>query len=376
MKKILPILLLSISIVLAACASSPQMTQQEMQQHYTQQIETHLQMFDQVFWEIWAEHYGETEITLEFSPKTKLQGTIAYSSQTQTKGPDEDGTMTIYANIKNFSNDLPLTITGTLETHLQDQSLFIKILNSYLFAWPGNDEIKFMNLLFQQLQGKWLALATGEHAIISTIVTPTVPEIRQIIEYFLWDNQENRYDVSSAETLLSFLTELLDLPIRGKIQDGELVSEIYTTKNKEIEKTSTYHYRTEFTTLDTEVKSSANTIERTIKDIKDRESWTASDFSLTIKLRKEKEKKYSIILQKTKDQQPLLNLQGKLTFSKEGPQARLAYDAEIVSTPLKLPQGEIIGMKIQGTTLLSPGIVTQPFFTGEILRLSDIIEGF
>jgi hypothetical protein len=42
-----------------------------------------------------------------------------------------------------------------------------------------------MNLLFQQLQGKWLALSTGEHAIISTIVTPTVPEIRQIMEYFL-----------------------------------------------------------------------------------------------------------------------------------------------------------------------------------------------
>ncbi|MDR0282260.1 MAG: hypothetical protein LBI53_02830 [Candidatus Peribacteria bacterium] len=59
---------------------------------------------------------------------------IAYSSQTQTKGQNEDGTITINANIKNFSNDLPLFITGTLETHLQDQSLFIKILNSYLFA--------------------------------------------------------------------------------------------------------------------------------------------------------------------------------------------------------------------------------------------------
>lgn len=376
MKKILPIPLLSISIVLAACSSSPQMTQQEMQQHYTQQIDTHLQIFDQVFWGIWEEHYSETEIALEFSPKTKLQGMIAYSSQTQTKGQNEDGTITINANIKNFSNDLPLFITGTLETHLQDQSLFIKILNSYLFAWPGNDEIKFMNLLFQQLQGKWLALSTGEHAIISTIVTPTVPEIRQIMEYFLWNNQENRYDVSSAKLLLSFLIELFDLPIHGKIQDGELVSEIYTTKNKEVEKTSTYHYRTEFTTLDTEVKSSTNKIERVIKDVKDRESWTTSDFSLTIKLRKEKEKKYSIVLQKAEDHQFLLNLQGKLTLSKEGQQTRLVYDAEIVSTPLRLTQGEIIGMKIQGKTLLSPGIVIQPSFTGEILRLSDIIEGF
>ncbi|MDR0282261.1 MAG: hypothetical protein LBI53_02835 [Candidatus Peribacteria bacterium] len=62
------------------------------------------------------------------------------------------------------------------------------------------------------------------------------------------------------------------MPIHGKIQDGELVSEIYTTKNKEVEKTSTYHYRTEFTTLDTEVKSSTNKIERVIKDVKDRES--------------------------------------------------------------------------------------------------------
>jgi hypothetical protein len=71
-----------------------------------------------------------------------------------------------------------------------------------------------------------------------------------------------------------------------------------------------------------------------------------------------------------------LNLQGKLTLSKEGQQTRLVYDAEIVSTPLRLTQGEIIGMKIQGKTLLSPGIVIQPSFTGEILRLSDIIEGF
>ena len=177
MKKIALLLMCASTLLITACSSTRTYSDQELQEQYKIAFQKTITALNELFSDVPEHTQTITDLALTFSQTQGLQGGATYSSASIRQGDNDHTVHTIFSDLLNKKDNLPILFTGEIITTYQDELLYVMIRDFDLFMGGGNIEINFINLLAKQLGNKRILVDDPQKSPIGVINTPQIPEI-------------------------------------------------------------------------------------------------------------------------------------------------------------------------------------------------------
>jgi len=246
MKKLV-LLLIGVSTLLTACSFTKNYSDQELKTQYEESLQETIATFKELFSENTQNTQTMTDLSLTLLPIDGLQGNATYSSSSIRREKNDHTVHTIFLDLLNSKNKLPILFSGNIVTSYQNQLLYLMIKEFDLFTEKEDIEINFINLLAKQLKNKRILMDDPESSPIGVVNIPTISEITDWIQKGYSSSTSAEEQSIGLQKLFTFVSDLFNLSLSTEnLQiNNEVSGEETRNFNKQISYNKVSHYISE-----------------------------------------------------------------------------------------------------------------------------------
>lgn len=375
MKKLGILCMVFLLTLLTACSSTKKYSEEDLKKQYEVSFVETITPLKEMFSDKSGDNQTITNLLLTLSQTDWLLGEAKYSSSSINQWDSDYTIHTIFSDILNQKDNLPILFSGEVVTSYQNQMLYMMIKEFNLFMGQGNIEINFLNLLAKQLENKWIIMDNPEKSPIEVINTPQISEIIHWIQTAYTPSIPSQEQLLSLQKLFSSISELFDLSLSV---DNLQIDETFPIKeernfDKQISYKKEAQYLSDKQNFTNIFSYTPKQITFEVKNIIERETEINIQKEVVIKIFPKKNLNYEFIVTKHSENNKDIEIQGIANFKKQGDNFLIEIESTVNLEPITLENNQKIVIEIKGNSISSAYTWEQLILTGEIINLSEIL---